>query len=99
MSRDTVLADAVNQVEMAAGLDRGDELRRQAEVLAYRSAMGHVRELRRIENALANAAQPGRKSSGQVRDYTLDIIRTHMCRGLIRAQQETGDHPDYWRRR
>lgn len=83
-------------VASESGWDRGDELRRQAHRLAHASAWEHIRELRRIESALLTAATTGGEVSALVEDFALDIIRTHMVRGLVQAQFETGNRATYW---
>jgi hypothetical protein len=88
--------DSHDRVSQEHGLDRDDELRRQAQNLAYRSAWEHVRVLRLIEATLLAAANAGGRSSRQVDDFVLEVIRTHMVRGLIAAQAETGDRATYW---
>ena len=80
---------------VAAGQDLGDELRRLATTLAYQAAKDYELALRRVENELVTAVTNGRFSQS-VKDVALDVIRTHMARGLMRAQLEAGDHMAFW---
>jgi hypothetical protein len=89
-------ARAVERLAAAAGQERGDQLRRQAESLAYRSAMDHVADLHRIENTLVASVARDWDYSGPGRVHALDIIRTYMSRGLIRASYEIGDRAAFW---
>ena len=87
---------AIERVQAKSGLDRIDEIRHQASGLAHRSAWERVRALRRIEaDLLVVAGHENLFRSGQD-DYALDVIRTHMVRGLIVAQMETGNRAPYW---
>jgi len=89
-------ARAVERLAAAAGQERGDQLRRQAESLAYRSAMDHVADLHRIENTLVASIAGDWDYSGPGTVHALDIIRTFMSRGLIRANLEIGDRAAFW---
>ena len=99
LDRYPAMERATDAITASSGLDRGDELRRWAEALAYRSAMDHVAALRDIESSLAAAATTGWRASDPVMVEVLDIIRTFMGRGLMRAAVDTGDRPDFWRPR
>jgi hypothetical protein len=99
LDRYPAMERARDAITASSGQDRGDELRRWAEALAYRSAMEHVAALRDIESSLAAAATKGWKVSDPVAASVLDTIRTFMGRGLMRAAADTGDRPDYWRPR
>ncbi len=90
---------AAERVSGATGQDRGDELRRQAESLAYRAAKDYERALRRIETQLVAATDKDNRFSEEVRSMALDIVRTHMVRGLMRAQLEAGTAMTFWVRR
>jgi hypothetical protein len=87
---------ATERLAAAAGQERGDQLRRQAESLAYRSAMDHVADLHRIENTLVASVARDWDYSGPGTVHALDIIRTFMSRGLIRANLEIGDRDAFW---
>jgi hypothetical protein len=89
-------ARSADRVSQESGLDLGDELRRRAFGLAHRSAWEHVLELRRIEAELLHASRKGQVFANEVDDMALEVIRTHMARGLARAQRETGDRATYW---
>jgi hypothetical protein len=90
---------ARDAITASSGLDRGDELRRWAEALAYRAALDYEAALRDIETRLAQAALSGWSASDQVHEHGLDIIRRHMLRGLYRAQVEAGESVVFWRLR
>ena len=93
------VANMSDRVAHQCGQDLGDELRRQAESLAYRAALDYEQALRRIESSLVAAAIRDDRSSEAVRSMALDIVRTFMVRGLMRAQVEAGDHMTFWVRR
>lgn len=90
---------AQDAIAASAGLDLGDQLRRESELLAYRAARDFVLALRRIEQVLVVAAQKGRAFDESVTAVTVDVVRTHMIRGLMRAQLETGGQLTFWARR
>lgn len=85
---------AVETLNGATGTDLGDELRKQAEHLAYRAAKDYERALRQIETHLVSATDNG--GSQAVRDVAIDVVRTHMVRGLLLAQIEAGDKLAFW---
>lgn len=78
------------------GSDRGDEMRRQAQFLGYRSAIDHVLALRDIESTLIAAGLARWTPHDTSTAEATDLVRTFMVRGLIRAQAETGDRATYW---
>ena len=80
----------------SAGQDLGDELRQRAESLAYQAAQDYARALRSIERELVAATDKDTRFSEAVRSLAVDITRTHMVRGLLRAQSESGDHMAFW---
>lgn len=86
-------------IRSSHGPDLGDELRRQAESLAYQASKNYESALRRIESQLVSATGADDGFSEAVSSMTLDIVRTYMCRGLMRAQLEAGDHTTFWVRR
>jgi hypothetical protein len=86
-----------DRVALRCGPELGDELRRQAESLAYRAALDFEQALRRIESHLAASALAGWNASDRVEEQALDIIRRHMVRGLYRAQLEAGESAVFWR--
>lgn len=88
---------ALGQLKAATGPELGDVLRRQAHLLAYHSALAHARDLNRIEAALMAAVLRHAARSDPVHDYALDVVRTHMVRGLIEAAQRTGTSTVFWR--
>lgn len=90
---------AKDAIVSSAGQELGDELRRQAESLAYRAALDYEQALRSIESSLVAAAVKEDRSSEAVRSMALDVVRTFMVRGLMRAQLEAGDHMTFWVRR
>lgn len=90
---------AAERVSGATGQDLGDELRRQAESLAYKAAKDYELALRRIETELVAATDKDVGVSEVARSMALDIVRTHMVRGLMRAQIEAGTSMTFWARR
>lgn len=90
------VANRSDRVAHQSGQGVGDELRRQAESLAYRAALDYEQALRRIESSLVAAVVRDGRLSEQVRTLALDIVRTHMVRGLMRAQLEAGTAMTFW---
>lgn len=93
------VADRSERVAQQRGQDLGDELRRQAESLAYKAAKDFERTLRRIETELVAATDKDNRFSDSVRNVAVDVVRTFMIRGLMRAQVEAGEHMTFWVRR
>ncbi len=91
-----VIDRARDAIVGSSGQDLGDELRRQAESLAYRAAKDYELALRRIESSLVAATDGDSRLSDSVRNVAIDIVRTHMVRGLLRAQSTSGDHMAFW---
>ena len=87
---------AKDAIGSSTGQDLGDELRRQAEALAYKAAQDYELALRRVESGLVAAATRGDGFSESVRNLAVDIVRTHMWRGLMRAQLEAGTSSTFW---
>ena len=87
---------ASDAIAASTGRDVGDELRRQAELLAYAAAQEYELTLRRIETALVVAANQQGGLTEAVQTVALDIVRTHLVRGLLRAQREAGEHMTFW---
>jgi hypothetical protein len=67
--------------------------------LAYRAARDYEANLRIIEKRLVAAADRNGDYSDMVASVALDVVRTNMIRGLMRAQIEAGDHMTFWVRR
>ena len=94
-----VIDRARDAIVSSTGQDLGDELRRQAESRAYKAAKDYELALRRIETQLVAATGKDNRFSEEVRRMALDIVRSFMCRGLLKAQAEAGDHAAFWVRR
>lgn len=90
---------AKDAIASSTGQDLGDELRRRAESLAYKAAQDYARALRRIERELVAATEKDTRFGEGVRSLAIDIVRTHMTRGLMRAQLEAGTAMTFWVRR
>ena len=98
-SRYSVMDPARDAIIASTGQDLGDELCRQAELLAYKAAKDYELGLRRIEVQLVAAAERDGRFSDSVRHVAIDVVRTWMVRGLMRAQVEAGAHMPFWVRR
>lgn len=98
LSFDRVI-DRSERVAQQSGQDLGEELRRQAESLAYKAAKDYELALRRIERELVAATDKDNRFSEGARSVALDVVRTHMVRGLMRAQIEAGTSMTFWARR
>lgn len=90
---------AKDAIVSSTGQDLGDELRRQAESLAYKAAKDYELALRRIETQLVAATDKDNRFSEEVRNVAVDVTRTWMIRGLLRAQLEAGTALTFWVRR
>ena len=77
-----------DRLAAAAGRERGDQLRRQAESLAYRSAMDHVADLHRIENTLVASVARDWDYSGPGTVHALAAAPTAVrIRDLVREPE------------
>mgnify|MGYP001176593625 CR=1 FL=1 len=85
-----------DRIARSPSWEMGDQLRWTAANLAYRVAKDYEEALRRIESHLAAATNKDGRFSKAVGDVALDVIRTHMIRGLLQAQQEAGDRLTFW---